>query len=435
MTSAEVETESPKPKGTISWAFWDWASQAFPTVITSFVFARYITDPLFAPAGLSEAEADQFTGYWIGVSGLIAGILVALIAPVIGSRADRAGRKKMWLIINTFLFALTIGLMFFVAPSPDFFFFGLILLAVGGIFFEFATVYYNSMLSLVARPSERGKVSQIGWGLGYIGGIILLIMALWVIQFGGNEVLGIPDTDALPVRVVMILSMAWVLVFSVPMLLWVPEAKPSGQPKTSIAGSYTKLFRDLVSMRKADPELLKFLIASAIYRDGLNGVFAYGAVLGGLAFGLSLTDIILFGIAANLFAGLGAFLSSLFEDRHGSKKVIIVSLTGVILGGLGVFVFAGLGTPAFFTFGLFLSIFVGPAQAASRTLMSRLSHDDKQGEAFGLYATTGRAVSFLAPGAWTLFLLLFSPIWGIVGLTLILLIGLLLLLPVKIVVT
>lgn len=421
-----------KPKGTLSWAMWDWASQSFPTIITSFVFSRYITDAAFAPAGLSEDDAAQYTGYWLGISGVIAGILVAVIAPLIGARADRVGRKKYWLMVNTYLFAAAIGLMFFVAPSPDFFMFGLILLAVGGIFFEFATVNYNAMLSQVALPAERGKVSQFGWGLGYMGGIVLLVLSLWIIQFGGNEVLGIPDSDALPVRVVMILSMIWVVVFSLPMLLKVPESKGTGGAKPSFAASYKKLFKDLAGMRKQNPELLKFLIASAIYRDGLNGVFAYGAVLGGLAFGLGLTEIIIFGIGANILAGFGAFVSSFFEDKVGSKTIILISLGGVMLGGLGVFFFAGWGVTAYFVFGLFLTIFVGPAQAGSRTLISRLSHDDRQGEAFGLFATTGRAVSFLAPAAWAFFVGTFSPIWGIIGLISIILIGFVLLLMVRV---
>jgi Permeases of the major facilitator superfamily len=411
---------------------WDWASQAFPTVVTSFIFGRYITSEFFAPDGMSVEEAGQYTGFWLGISGIIAGVIIALIAPIVGRRADTSGRKKMWLMINTWLFAATIGLMFFVQPSNDFFFFGLTLLAVGGIFFEFATVNYNSMLNEVARPKERGKVSQFGWGLGYMGGIVLLVMALWIIQFGGAEMLGIPDSDALSVRVVMIISMFWVLLFSIPLMLNVPEAKPiAGTEKESVFAAYGNLFRSLVKMSRENPNLLRFLIASAVYRDGLNGVFAYGAVLGGIAFGLSLTEIILFGIAANIVAGMGAFVGSFFEDRIGSRLVVFISLAGVILGGLGVFVFASYGTIAFFGFGLFLCTFVGPAQAASRTMMSRLSADDKQGEAFGLYATTGRAVSFLAPAAWTLFVGLFSPIWGIIGLMSILIIGYLLLLSVK----
>ena len=421
-----------RPKGTFSWALWDWASQAFPTVVTSFIFGRYITSEFFAPAGYSLEEAGQYTAFWLGISGVFAGVLIALIAPIVGRRADTSGRKKFWLMINTYLFAATIGLMFFVAPSSDFFVFGLVLLAAGGIFFEFATVNYNSMLNEVARPHERGKISQFGWGLGYIGGIILLVMALWIIQFGGAELLGIPDTDALSVRVVMVISMFWVIIFSIPLMLKVPEAKPiAGTENEGVLLAYKKLIRSLITMRKENPNLLKFLIASAVYRDGLNGVFAYGAVLGGIAFGLDLTEIILFGIAANIVAGIGAFVGSFFEDRVGSRRIIFVSLVGVIVGGFGVFVFESAGTIAFFSFGLFLCTFVGPAQAASRTMMSRLSADDKQGEAFGLYATTGRAVSFLAPAAWAIFVGLFSPIYGILGLMLILVVGLLLLISVR----
>ena len=427
-----IDVAAARPKGTFSWALWDWASQAFPTVVTSFVFGRYITSEFFAPAGYSIEEAGQYTAFWLGISGVVAGVLIALIAPIVGRRADTSGRKKFWLMVNTYLFAGTIGLMFFVAPSSDFFVFGLVLLAAGGIFFEFATVNYNSMLNEVARPHERGKISQFGWGLGYIGGIILLVMALWIIQFGGAELLGIPDTDALSVRVVMVLSMFWVIIFSIPLMLKVPEAKPiAGTENEGVLLAYKKLIRSLVAMRKENPNLLKFLIASAVYRDGLNGVFAYGAVLGGIAFGLDLTEIIMFGIAANVVAGIGAFVGSFFEDRVGSRKIIFVSLVGVIVGGFGVFVFESAGTIAFFGFGLFLCTFVGPAQAASRTMMSRLSADDKQGEAFGLYATTGRAVSFLAPAAWAIFVGLFSPIYGILGLMLILVVGLLLLISVR----
>jgi UMF1 family MFS transporter len=429
---SNIDVEASRPKGTFSWALWDWASQAFPTVVTSFVFGRYITSEFFAPAGYSLEEAGQYTAFWLGISGVVAGVLIALIAPIVGRRADTSGRKKFWLMVNTYLFAATIGLMFFVAPSSDFFVFGLVLLAAGGIFFEFATVNYNSMLNEVARPHERGKISQFGWGLGYIGGIILLVMALWIIQFGGAELLGIPDTDALSVRVVMVISMFWVIIFSIPLMLKVPEAKPiAGTENEGLLLAYKKLIRSLVTMRKENPNLLRFFIASAVYRDGLNGVFAYGAVLGGIAFGLDLTEIILFGIAANIVAGIGAFVGSFFEDRVGSRKIIFISLIGVIVGGFGVFIFESAGTIAFFSFGLFLCTFVGPAQAASRTMMSRLSADDKQGQAFGLYATTGRAVSFLAPAAWAIFVGLFSPIYGILGLMLILVIGLLLLISVR----
>jgi len=180
MVTADKEVK--KPKGALSWAMWDWASQSFPTVITSFVFSVYITSEFFAPAGLSTEEAGDYTSYWLGVSGTIAGIVIALIAPIVGRRSDAMGRKKLWLFVNTYLFAIMVGLMFFVAPEREFFFFGLTLLALGGIFFEFASVNYNAMLSWVTTPANRGKISQFGWGLGYMGGILLLVISLLQLQ-------------------------------------------------------------------------------------------------------------------------------------------------------------------------------------------------------------------------------------------------------------
>jgi Permeases of the major facilitator superfamily len=130
-------------------------------------------------------------------------------------------------------------------------------------------------------------------------------------------------------------------------------------------------------------------------------------------------------------AGAGAFAAALVEDRVGSKRVMLFSIAGVMIGGFAVFVFADLGVAAFFIFGLLLSTFVGPAQAAGRTMLSRLSKDDEQGEMFGLYATTGRSISFLAPAAWTIFVGSFGAIYGILGLMIVLGAGFLVMLLVK----
>ncbi len=429
---ANTDNVVKKPKGALSWAMWDWASQSFPTVITSFVFSVYITSEFFAPAGLSTEEAGNYTSYWLGVSSTIAGIVIALIAPIVGRRSDAMGRKKLWLFVNTYLFAIMVGLMFFVAPERGFFFFGLTLLALGGIFFEFASVNYNAMLSWVTTPANRGKISQFGWGLGYMGGILLLVISLFIIQFGGAQLLGIPDEQALPVRVVMLLSMLWVFIFSIPLLINVPETPPAREmEKSSVLTSYMDLFRKIRKLASTDKNMLLFLVGSAVYRDGLNGVFAFGAVLGAIAFGLDLTGVILFGIAANLVAGAGTFAAALLEDRFGSKRVMLFSILGVIIGGFLVFLFASWGPPAFFIFGLLLCTFVGPAQAAGRTMLSRLSKDDEQGEMFGLYATTGRSVSFLSPAAWSLFVGSFGAIYGILGLMIVLAVGFVLMLFIK----
>jgi UMF1 family MFS transporter len=191
-------------------------------------------------------------------------------------------------------------------------------------------------------------------------------------------------------------------------------------------------------LRKQAPETFKFLISSAIYRDGLAGVFTFGAVLGTLAFGFDQTSIIFFGIAGNLVAGIGAAVGGRLDDLLGSRTIIVASLIGLIVAGTGVFVFAGAGPITYWIGGLILCLFVGPAQASSRTFVSRFAPAGREGEVFGMYQLTGRAVSFLSGTMWSLAISLSfvfgveknNTVWGIWGLMLILLVGLILLLRV-----
>ena len=147
----------------------------------------------------------------------------------------------------------------------------------------------------------------------------------------------------------------------------------------------------------------------------------------------------MFGIAANIVSGLGAVIGGRVDDIIGSKNVIVISLIGLILAGSGVFFFASYGASAYWLFGLLLCLFVGPAQASARTYVARYSPEGREGEAFGLYQFTGRAVSFLSGAMWTLAIWFAhtalnvqkGTIWGIWGLMIILLVGLILLLRVK----
>jgi UMF1 family MFS transporter len=173
-----------------------------------------------------------------------------------------------------------------------------------------------------------------------------------------------------------------------------------------------------------------------VYRDGLAGIFTFGAVLGTLAFGFDQTSIIFYGIAANIVSGIGAAIGGVLDDKLGSKNVIVASLVGLIISGSCVFIFADYGQPAYWLFGLLLCLFVGPAQASSRTFVSRFTPAGREGEVFGLYQLTGRAVSFLSGTFWSLGITIAiwfgvakdgSTIYGIWGLILILIAGLILL--------
>lgn len=180
---------------------------------------------------------------------------------------------------------------------------------------------------------------------------------------------------------------------------------------------------------RSQPGLL--LVASAIFRDGLAGVFAFGAVLGVNVYGVSAGDVLIFGVAASVVAAIGAVAGGLLDDRIGSKTVIVGSLVAMIAAGTTLMVLSGPG--AFWACGLLLCLFIGPTQSAARTLLLRMADEGMEGVAFGLYTMTGRAVSFLAPWLFSIFVDVFrTDRAGLGGLCAVLLLGLLAMLPVKV---
>lgn len=418
-----------------AWSLWDWGSAAFNAVITTFVFSVYITSDSFGDGASSKL------GWTLGT----AGVLIALLAPITGQRADRAGRRTFWLGVNTLLVVLSSVGLFFVRPSPDYLWLGLVLLAAGNIFFEFASVNYHAMLNEISTPSTVGRVSGLGWGLGYIGGIVLLLIVYFGLINPEVGLFGITGDDGLDVRVTMLVCAVWTLVFSFPVLLTLRDDKLHRQPKgprVGIVESYRLLFGTVRNLWVTDRNTAYFLLASAVFRDGLAGVFTFGGVIAAGTFDFSPGDVIIFGVAANVVAGIATILFGALDDRLGPKRVIVLSLSCMTVAGIAIFFLHSGGTIMFWIFGLLLCIFVGPAQSASRTFIARLIPEGKEGEIFGLYATTGRAVSFMAPVAFSLSILVGAAVtgvadkddaqhWGILGIVVVIVAGLLLLLPVR----
>ena len=414
---------------------WDWGSAAFNAVIVTFVFSVYLTDSV--GADLSEPFS---AATWLSIAIALAGLVIALTAPIMGQRADRGGRRRRSLAIWTYLTIALTALMFLVdadAPTP-WFWVGLVLLAVGSITFEFAEVSYFAMLRQVSTPATVGRVSGFGWAMGYFGGIFLLLAAfLGFISGDGDErgLLGITVDGGLNVRMVCLVAAVWFAVFALPVLLKVPENRPRGEEDDDNAGagileSYRVLWSDLKALWQRDPRTVKFFIASAIFRDGLAGVFTFGAILAVTVYDLAAGDVLIFGVAANIVAALGAVAAGYLDDKLGPKTVIIGSLVSMLMT-MTVLLFVD-GTTMFWVFGLLMCLFVGPAQSASRSFLARLVPPESDGQMFGLYATTGRAVSFLAPSLFAVFTAVFAADRaGIAGIALVLLVGLLLLLPVR----
>jgi UMF1 family MFS transporter len=381
---------------TFSWALWDWAEQPYPTLMQTFIFPVYLTGAV--ASGIKNADQQ------LGWATAIAGFLLALIAPVLGRRSDENGRRKFWLLINTGILVAVTAASFFVEPKPEFFLFGLVLYGIGSVIQESAFINYYAMLKGVTTENNIGRISGYAWGLGYVGGIILLLISLvGFVLPDGHYWFGLSDANAINIRTIFLFAAAWILVFTIPMLIWVPEiAKKNTTKKESVLDSYAGLFNQLKTLRQQAPETFKFLISSAVYRDGLAGVFTFGAVLGTLAFGFNTQSIIFYGIGANIIAAIGAAIGGRLDDIVGSRTVILGSLIGLIASGTALFFFRDMGPIAYWIFGLLLTLFVGPAQASSRTFVARFTPHGREGEVFGLYQTTGRAISFLSGSMWAI---------------------------------
>ncbi len=439
-TPVEGDSERKIPAGKVwSWAAWDWGSAAFNAVATSFVFSVYLTsEGMFA----SAATANQY----LAVGMTIAGLVVAFLAPITGRRADRAGKGLQSVGIFTFLVVVCLAAMFFVAPDSSWgpermLILGVTLLGLGNIFFEFASVNYNAMLNYVSTPKNRGHISGIGWGSGYLGGIVLLLILYFGFINPEVGLFGVTDANGLDVRVAMLFAALWMGLSALPVLLNPPpgyaQAPAEGEAGT-LWENYRALFRLVISLAKDSPDTLKFLISSAIFRDGLAGVFTFGGVIAASVFGFTAGQVIIFAIVANVVAGFSTILAGRLDDTWGPKRLIVVSLTSMVVAATGVFLLHGQGPVVFWVLGLMLTVFVGPAQSASRSMLARMIPAGREGEVFGLYATTGRAVSFLAPLLYGVAISLGGAItggdgtpFGILGVVVVLLAGLLLLLPVR----
>lgn len=418
----------------LAWAAYDWGSAAFNAVITTFVFTVYRTSSSFG----SKDETSSTLGLGLGLAGLV----IALLAPVTGQRADRAGRRTFWLGVNTAVVFVCSACLFFVRPDPAYLWLGVGLVAVGNIFQEFAGVQYNAMLPAISTPATIGRISGIGWGAGYLGGIVLL--GLLVVGFISPDRgwFGVTKEDGQNVRVAMLVAAAWLGVSSIPVLLTVRDRRGpevAHPPRLGLLESYRALWRTVIGLWRTNPHTLYFLLASAVFRDGLAGVFTFGGIIAAGTFGFSPGQVIVFGIVANVVAGIATIAFGILDDRLGAKNVIVGSLVAMSLAGLGVFLLHDRGPTAFWVLGLILCIFVGPAQSASRTFLARLIPPGREGEVFGLYATTGRAVSFLAPMMFALAIEVGRRVvapgadaqhWGILGIILVLVLGLGMLLPV-----
>jgi UMF1 family MFS transporter len=371
----------------IAWCLYDWANSAFPTIIVTFVFSAYFTSAV-AP------DPELGTALW-GQANSVMAVAAAILAPILGSIADQGGRRKPWLLVLSVLCIATTASLWFVRPDPSSMTFGLIAFVIAGLGFELGLVFYNAMLPELAPSNTVGRVSGWGWGIGYLGGLACLVLSLLLFVQPDPSPFGLDREAAQHVRITSPFAAAWFALFALPLFLLVPDRTGTGLPlgkavRTGL-GTLAATFRQLRTHRN----IAIFLLSKMLYIDGLNTLFAFGGIYAAGTFGMSFDEILYFAIALNVSSGVGAIAFAWIDDWVGAKPTILVALTFMTVLGAGIlFVDSKV---AFIALAVSLGLFFGPAQASSRSLMSRLAPPESRAEFFGLFALAGRVTAFLGP--------------------------------------
>lgn len=401
MTDPPDSGRAPAPRRqVISWALWDFGATGLNAVVVTFVFSIYLTNSVGA-----DLPGDISATSWLGWALGGAGVVVAVLAPVTGVWVDAPWRRRRVLGVLSALAVVLIAAMSSVRDDYRYLALGLVLLGCASACNELATVPYNAMLRQLSTPQTSGQISGLGLGLGFLGSVTLLLVVYFGFVSGDGGLLGLPLDDGQNIRAAMVFTAVWFGLFALPVLVAVPSVKPDPleqRHSVGFIGGYRRLFSDIRSEWRRDHHVIYYLLASAVFRDGLTGIFAFGAVLGVRVYGVSEADVLLFGVSASTVAAIGAVLGGLLDDRFGAKPVIVVSLSAMIAVGLALLSLDGV--LAFWVCGLLLCLFIGPTLSAARTMMLRMSAHGKEGVAFGLYTTTGRAVSYLAPTLFSAFI-------------------------------
>ncbi|MCP3474604.1 MFS transporter [Bradyrhizobium sp. CCGUVB1N3] len=415
---ADAERTYPPRTAVVSWIFFDWAAQPYFTLITTFVFAPY-----FATSVAPDAATGQ--SLW-GFAMAAAGLVIALLSPVLGAVADAAGRRKPWIAAFGAILVLGSSALWIGKPGDPAIIPPLLAaVALASVGAEFATVFNNAMMPTLVPPERIGRLSGNGWATGYVGGIISLIIVLGFLAANpetGRTLLGFKPLFGLDPamhegdRITGPLTGLWFIVFVTPMFLFTPDYPAKRPVRAALRAGLTQLKQSLGELPR-QKSLATFLLANMIYTDGLVSLFAFGGIYAAGTFGWHTIQIGTFGIILAIAGTFGAWLGGKLDDLLGPKRVIAISMMILLLSLAAILLvdkdsilfisvappepggpmFAGAAERAYLVLGCLIGAAGGPLQAASRTLLIRLAPKDRIAQYFGLFALTGKVTSFIGP--------------------------------------
>ncbi len=415
---AGMQPAWPPRSAVISWIFFDWAAQPYFTLITTFVFAPYFA---------AHVAADPASGQSLwGFATAAAGLIIALLSPVLGAIADASGRRKPWIAAFGALLVIGSCLMWFGKPGdpgviPPLLF-AYVIATIGA---EFATVFNNAMMPTLVPPDKIGRLSGTGWATGYIGGILSLILVLGFLAanpetgrtlFGFMPLFGLDPVSHQGDRISGPLTGIWFIIFVLPMFLLTPDYPARRSAREAVREGLGEL-RETLRELPRQKSMAAFLLANMIYSDGLVSLFAFGGIYAAGTFGWSTIEIGSFGIILAIAGTLGAWIGGKLDDALGPKRVIAGSMLLLLLAIIAILLvdrdsilfikvaapapggalFSGAAERAYLVLGCLIGMAGGPLQAASRTLLIRMAPKDRIAQYFGLFALTGKVTSFIGP--------------------------------------
>ncbi|QBK29199.1 MFS transporter [Roseitalea porphyridii] len=435
-------------RGIFSWMLFDWAAQPFHTLIITFVFAPYF-------AGQVAANPVDGQTDW-AMAATIGGFIIAFLAPVLGALSDATGPRKPWIAGFSVLAILAVFSLWYVTPDPAPANVALALIAfvIALIGFEFAAIFNNAMMPGLVGREKLGGLSGNAWALGYAGGLICLIamLALMVADpdsgktlLGLDPIFGLDPSAAEGDRASGPLTAIWFTIFVIPLFLFTPDAARRKDAVNAFAAGLRQLWETIRTLPR-QRSLFAFLGASMFYRDALNGLYTFGGIYAVGVLGWTTIQLGVFGILASITGIFGCILGGWLDARIGTRTVVTVAILTLIAASalvisttdtsvLFIVLEAGSAVPdiMFYVAGALIGAAGGALQAASRPLLvDQVGHPEQMGEAFGLYALSGRATAFLAPAGIWLFTDWFdSQRIGITPILILFVLGLLLLVPVR----
>ena len=403
--------------GIFGWMSFDWAAQPFFTVVTTFIFGPYFVSRLAENPDLGQAV----WAYAIAIGG----IFIAILSPILGSISDQTGPRKPWIGFFAIVQIVSMGLLWTAAPGSNIYLiaFYFILATIAA---EFSIVFNDSMLPRLVSKSAIGKVSNVAWGLGYLGGMITLIVVVAFMaanpetgktMLGLDPIFGLDPALSEGDRATGPLAAIWYLVFILPMFLFTPDMAKGIEIRKAISAGLSEL-RSTIGEARQRPGIFRFLVSRMIYQDAVAALLGLGGAFAAGMFGWLTAEIGVYGIILNVAAIFGCLVAAFLDTRLGSKWVVIVSIMCLTLATIAIVstgpgytlfgimqlplddsggIFGTAAEKAYILYGLLVGVAFGPIQASSRSWLARSVSIEDAGRYFGLYALSGRATSFVAP--------------------------------------